>query len=137
MNDSISTIMTTSVISITSDQTLDVAKDILFSKRIHHLPVTKGTKLVGIITSFDLVKINDSSDNFKNIKIKDVMTTKLAVLTPENKIGTAAEVFLENRFHGIPIVNEKQSLVGIVTTHDVLMHLFDKEYPNHKLNWRS
>ena len=135
MNESVSTIMTHKVISVSSSETLDKVKSILFEKRIHHLPVVDNNKLVGIITSFDLVKVDSS--NYDTVQIKDIMTTKLAFLKATDKVGTAAEVFLENKFHGIPIVNDDHNLVGIVTTHDVLMHLFDKEYPNHKLNWRS
>ena len=135
MNESIATIMTKNVISISSSETLDKVKDVLYKKHIHHLPVVDDNKLVGIITSFDLGKI-DSGD-YNTIKVGDIMTQKLAYLSADDKIGTAAEVFLENRFHGIPIVNAKHNLVGIITTHDILMHLFDKEYPNHKLNWRT
>lgn len=135
MNESIATVMTKNVISISSSETLDSVKDILYKKRIHHLPVVDNDKLVGIITSFDLVKV-DSAD-YDKVKVESIMTKKLAYLRAEDKIGTAAEVFLENRFHGIPIVNADHNLVGIITTHDILMHLFDKEYPNHKLNWRS
>jgi acetoin utilization protein AcuB len=50
------------------------------------------------------------------------MTTKLAKLEPSDKINVALEVFKENLFHGIPIVNN-DALVGIVTTYDIIKHL--------------
>jgi CBS domain-containing protein len=137
MNEPISSIMTTDVITVSPDASLAEVRKILFSNRIHHLPVIDKKKLVGIITSYDIVKLEDDFSEISGKSIEPYMTNKVAKLLPKDKIGTAAEVFLENRFHGIPIVNEDQQLVGIITTHDILMHLFDKEYPNHKINWRG
>lgn len=137
MNEPISSIMTKDVITVSPNATLGEVKKLLFSNRIHHLPVVEKNKLVGIISTYDLVKIEDNFDNVAEKNIQPYMTTKIARLEPQDKIGSAAEVFLENMFHGLPIVNEKDELQGIVTTHDVLMFLFDKEYPDHKINWRG
>ena len=137
MNEPISTIMTEKVITVSPDNTLSDVRDILFNKHLHHLPVVNGKKLVGIITSFDLVKVGKGPEEFAGIKVKDIMTTKVATMSPNEKIGAAAQVFLENLFHGLPIVDENNHLVGIITTHDILKYEFHKEYPNHKLYWRS
>lgn len=135
MNEPISTIMTKKVLTVRPQDTLEVVKDILFFKHVHHIPVVEGRTLIGIITSFDLVRLGRCQDEYKSIKVSEVMTTKVATLTPNDKIGAAAEIFLENLFHGLPIVNEDQDLVGIITTHDVLKYEFYKEYPNHKIYW--
>ena len=135
MNEPISSIMTKKVVTVRPQDTLEVVKDILFFKHVHHIPVVEGHTLVGIITSFDLVRLGRCQDEYKQVKVSDVMTTKVATLGPNDKIGAAAEVFLENLFHGLPIVNEDKDLVGIITTHDVLKYEFHKEYPNHKIYW--
>ena len=57
------------------------------------------------------------------------MSTRIATLEPSSKIGTAAEVFLENLFHALPIVDDGK-LVGIITSFDVLKYSFQKAYPN-------
>jgi acetoin utilization protein AcuB len=92
----------------------------------------EGKKMVGIITSFDLVKLGKAHDDYGDIKVETVMTQHVATLGPDEKIGAAAEVFLENLFHGLPIVDERGELVGIVTTHDILKYEFLREYPNHQ-----
>jgi CBS domain-containing protein len=135
MNEPISSIMTKEVITVRPDDSLAVVKNILFEKHIHHLPVTDEGKLVGIITSYDLVKLGKCHEDYADILVKEVMTQKVATLESHEKIGAAAQVFLENLFHGIPIVNEQKELVGIITTHDVLKYEFKKEYPNHELYW--
>lgn len=50
-------------------------------------------------------------------------------LEPEDKIGTAAELFLDNRFHALPVVSDGY-LVGLVTTFDVLRYEFKKNILN-------
>lgn len=135
MNEPISSIMTTKVVTVRPQDTLEAVKDILFFKKIHHIPVVEGHQLVGIITSYDLVRLGKCQDEYSQIPVKDVMTTHVATLGPNDKIGAAAEIFLENLFHGLPIVNEDGDLVGIVTTHDVLKYEFLKEYPNHSIYW--
>ena len=130
MNEPLSSIMTTDIVTVNPGDTLQTVKDILFSKRIHHLPVVDGRKLVGIITTYDLVRLDQPFSEYENIRVKEVMTTKMATLEPHEKIGSAAEIFLENLFHGLPVVNEAGELLGIVTTFDVLKYEFDKEYPS-------
>ncbi|MCB0584152.1 MAG: CBS domain-containing protein [Phaeodactylibacter sp.] len=137
MNEPISTIMTKDVVTVRPGDALAAVKEILFKKHLHHIPVVEGKKLVGIITSFDLVKLGKSAEEYAGIKVEEVMTRKVATMYPNEKIGAAAQVFLENLFHGLPIVDDDYNLVGIITTHDVLKYQFHKEYPNHKLYWRT
>jgi acetoin utilization protein AcuB len=66
-------------------------------------------------------------------KAEDLMTKQIAKIGPNEKIGTAAEIFLENYFHAIPIVNEANELVGIVSNYDVLKMFFHEAYPDQEL----
>ena len=56
MNEPISTIMTTELITIGPEENLSKAKELLTTRRFHHLPVVEGKKLVGLITTYDLFK---------------------------------------------------------------------------------
>ncbi|MCS7035896.1 MAG: CBS domain-containing protein [Saprospiraceae bacterium] len=129
MNETIDTIMSTKLITLTPDDTLGKAREILMTKRIHHLPVVEGKKLVGMITAWDMFKIGKSADEYQHTKVRDVMTTKLATLEPHQHIGAAAEVLMEHLFHAIPIVNDEGHLVGIITSYDILRYSYNKEYP--------
>jgi len=129
MNEAISTIMSTQLITLTPEDTLGKAREILLSKRVHHLPVVEGKKLVGMVTSWDMFKLGLSAAEYQNTKVRDVMTRKLATLEPDQHIGAAAEVLMEHLFHAIPIVNEAGDLVGIVTSYDILRYCYQKEYP--------
>lgn len=132
MNEPLSTIMTRNVITAGPDDKLSVARDIFRKNRVHHLPIVHGTKLLGILTTYDIFKMIDSIEDYDKIMIKDVMTTHVATLEPEDKVGSAAELFLENLFHAVPIVKDGE-LKGIVTSFDVIKYEFHKEYPSQEI----
>ena len=129
MNERLYTIMTTDVVTVSPNDKLTKVKDILFTRGFHHIPVVNAGKLCGIITSYDLMRLNEKFENYDKIVVKDVMKEKVVTLTPTELVGAAAQIFLKHLFHGIPIVNEENELVGIVTTHDILKYEFFKEYP--------
>lgn len=135
MNEPLSSIMTTNLVTVTPENTLREAYDLLRKKRIHHLPVVEGKKLVGIVTTYDIFKLQSSPPDFDTTKVRDVMTTKIATLSPDDKVGSAVLVFVENLFHAVPIVDKDRNAVGIVTTLDVMNYSLKKEYPDRYANW--
>jgi len=96
---------------------------------IHHLPVVEGGSLVGILTTYDLWKNEIAPKDYGKTRVDEVMTTGVVRISPIDKIGTAAELFLDNRFHALPVVAEENRLLGIVTSFDILHYEFKKEYP--------
>jgi CBS domain-containing protein len=140
MNEPISSIMTPNPLTVSINDKLSAVREILSNHRFHHVPVVDGKKLVGIISSYDIfTKLGKSMEDFNNLSVRDIMTTKIATLRPTEKIGAAAQIFLRHLFHGLPIVNDDMELMGIVTTHDLLRYNYDKEYPNDdfEAEWRN
>jgi CBS domain-containing protein len=128
MNEPLHTIMSSEVLTISPEQSLAEVRDIFLTKRIHHLPVVDGKKLVGLVTTWDLFRLGLSSEAYASTFVSQIMTRKLATLEPHESIGAAAEVFMEHLFHAIPIVNDDRELLGILTTYDLLKYEFFKEY---------
>lgn len=133
MNEQLSSIMTSEVVTVKPGDSLSKVKEILFDKRFHHIPVVDNGKLVGIVTTYDLVKLNKTFDQYEGMTVKEIMTEKVVTLEPQEKIGAAAQIFLRHLFHGLPIVDDQRNLKGIVTTHDIMKYQFDKEYPDDEL----
>ncbi|MBK8700066.1 MAG: CBS domain-containing protein [Saprospiraceae bacterium] len=128
MNEFVHTIMTKNPVSIPVKSTLKDVKDIFDQNRIHHLPVlNEEGDLEGLITTYDLWKLNRNFEDYASIPVTQVMNSKIAKVTPDDKVGTAAELFLDRRFHALPVVEGKK-LVGIVTSFDVLRYEFQREY---------
>ncbi|MBK7224426.1 MAG: CBS domain-containing protein [Saprospiraceae bacterium] len=128
MNENVGSIMTTNLITVGPSDTLQTVKDILISRRIHHVPVVEEGKMVGLVSIDDLFKLNINHSDYGNTLVSTVMTKKLAKVESTDKIGTAAEVFMEHLFHALPVVDDGK-LVGIVTSFDLLKYEYNKEYP--------
>lgn len=139
MNERVSTIMTKGVVTIGPEDNLDKVLEIVSQNRFHHLPVVDGKKLAGMITTRDLWKSNLKVDEYSKSKVKDFMTSNVVALHENELIGAAAMIFLKHFFHSLPIVDNEENLVGIVTTYDVLRYEFIKAYPNDEFvketNW--
>lgn len=128
--DPVSSIMTKKLITVHPKDTLLDVKNLFDGNKIHHLPVVEYKKLVGIISKSDLMLYERSYQNvpykdvFETSRLKayavgEVMTSGMAKMTPNEKINVALEVFKENIFHAIPVV-ENDELVGLLTTHDII-----------------
>ena len=128
MNERVASIMTRELITVNQADSLHKVKDILLNNRIHHVPVVDGKKLVGLVTTYDLFKLNVEHKDYPNTRVGNVMTKRIAPVESNCHIGTAAEVFMEHLFHAIPVVDNGE-LVGIVTSFDILKYEYHKEYP--------
>jgi len=129
----VSTIMTENLITVGPEDNLKKVQEIFETKNIHHIPVIDKGQLTGILSKSDYLFyrrgfVSDNYDNdldqlrLKTGKVKEIMTTGLAKLEPNDRIQAAVEIFKENLFHAIPIVNDGY-LKGIVTTLDIINHL--------------
>lgn len=118
----VSNLMTTNLITIMPSTTLEEARDLYTKHNIHHLPVVSSEgKLEGMLSHSDYVKL---SYEFATTA-KEIMTKGLAKLEASDTVRTAANLFLINRFHALPVVDGDR-IVGIITVHD-LIRLMDAE----------
>ena len=78
-------------------------------------------KLVGIITERDIVrKCFTSGKALDKIKIQDVMTKKVALGNPEDDLSYAISVMKEKRIRHIPVVDEQERVIGMISMRDLL-----------------
>jgi acetoin utilization protein AcuB len=137
---SVSQIMTTEVITVRPDDTMEMVHRIFHATDIHHLPVVDADgKVVGIVSKADYYSISnafplfrpdlrDAANQrlFRSLLVDDVMTRQVATLFPDDSITVAAGFFKENLFHAIPIVDKHGKLLGILTTFDLLNFFFSQ-----------
>lgn len=130
----VSTIMSTNLFTVNRDDKLAEVKKIFDEHNLHHIPVVENKKVVGIISKQDyLYFLRGSSksveDRFFNearlraYRAGDIMTPKIAKLDESDRLNVAVEIFRLNRFHALPVTNEDDELVGIITTHDIIRKL--------------
>lgn len=130
LNEQVRKIMTKDPIVVSPDDIIKEVSNMMVSKKIQQIPVVEDGKLLGLITSYDLWRDLKKSPNSEERKVKDVMNTNVLKIAPKDKVGTAAELFIDRRFKTLPVVNLRNELKGVVTAFDVIKHVFKKEYPN-------
>jgi len=125
LNEQVRRIMTTNPVVASPNQSISEVSQLMNDKRIQQVPVVEDGKLVGLLTSFDLWRNNDQS---VGNTVGEIMTTNVLKITPIDKVGTAAELFMDKRFKTLPVVNLRNELKGVVTAFDVIRYMFGKEY---------
>lgn len=136
----ISTIMTRELVTISPDVSISDIGKLFLKYKFHHLPVVENDQLVGIVSKSDYLFFRRGYSNetvldeqrVNKHKAHEIMVKGIAKLESTDRINVTLEVFKENLFHAIPIVDEDR-LVGIVTPIDIIRHLADdkevtKEY---------
>ena len=121
-------VMTKNPLVMTPDETVGQADELMAENRIRQLPVVDGSALLGIITDRDvrsflaessLLEPDERAKALKT-KIRDVMTAEPLTLAPDDELQEAVELLIDEKVGGIPVVDEAEGLVGIVTYVDVL-----------------
>ncbi len=128
MNQEVRAIMSKDPLVASPTQTIKDVEALMLDHSLQQLPVTIEGKLVGMVTVFDLWKgLREGHD--ENTPVSQVMSTKIIKITPKDKVGTAAELFADQRFKTLPVVNLENDLKGIVTAFDVIRVAYNEEYP--------
>lgn len=117
------------------DKLLDIY-ELVRKHHIRHVPIVHGKKLVGIISKTDLNRLTfsgmfageEDADEavFDMLTIGQVMSHKPRVVNQTDTIKAVAEILSTEEFHALPVVDDKGTLVGIVTTTDVIRYLLDQ-----------
>jgi acetoin utilization protein AcuB len=121
--------MSKPAITIGADAPVVKAVKLLKQHEIHMLPVMDNDWLAGIITVRDLhtasvadtnpLKREDLLDLSSSIRIRTVMTTRPVTVQPDCTVEETAQTLLVNRISGLPVVNRKKRLVGVITKSDI------------------
>lgn len=121
-------VMTANPTTITPTASLREALERMQSLRIRHLPVLRGTKLVGLVTWTDLMRAalppaaGDGTARRvelpEQLRVSDVMVRDLHTTTPDAPVEEAAALLRKHKI-GCLLVLERDQLVGIVTESDL------------------
>lgn len=129
MNEEVRTIMSTDVVTAHPYQSVGEVAKIMLHNQLQQLPVVDGTgRLLGLITSYDMWRDCRLNRNSENRAVNEVMNTHIVKLSPKDKVGTAAELFMDRRFKTLPVVNLDGTLKGVVTAFDVIRYSLKREY---------
>lgn len=112
--------MTSSPLTVNSEQSLDYAKDIMKKNQIRHLPVLDGGKTVGLISERDIDFImNFKGANLEQNKVSDAMTADPYTVDAQTLLDDVCKVMASDKI-GSVLVQDNKKLVGIFTWIDAL-----------------
>lgn len=141
--------MTTNVISLSPEMRIDRAAAVLFDNNLSGAPVLdKDGLLVGIVTEYDFISpdlkihiptyiklistlelvkkdfkaksLQAELEKIKNTKVKDIMTKDVIIISPNSDVDSLINLIVKNRINPVPVVDEKGSLLGIVSRADIV-----------------
>lgn len=128
MNKKVKDIMTTDVITTTSDIDVVYAFEKLMEHKISALPVVEDEKLLGIITATD-VGHNLILDKYElGTSVAEIMIEPVVTVSPEDTIESAIKIMKEGTsssgiLNQLPVVDDGK-LVGIISDGDIIQQLF-------------
>jgi predicted transcriptional regulator len=131
----VSKIMTTELQVVKESDGLHTVVELLKKHKIRHIPVMKGEVLAGIISRTDINRLTFGAlfDNQEGadeavlsmLSIPQVMTSHVTSVQAEDSIKDIAEIFASQEFHALPVM-DKDKLVGIVTTTDLIKYMLEQ-----------
>lgn len=128
----VSRIMTEAVVAIEVDRPVSEVLDCFLQYPIHHLPVVRLGKLVGMLSSADVMKlefcvpksaIDRAAYLDERLTIAQLMQQPVASLKATASVAIAAELMIDAGVHAVPVVDDGDHVIGIVTTSDVIRSL--------------
>ncbi|MDX2473740.1 MAG: IMP dehydrogenase [Candidatus Krumholzibacteria bacterium] len=115
--------MITKPITMGPDKTIDEALELMNHYHISGVPITEGSKLVGILTNRDLRFVKDTKQS-----VREVMTSENLITVPEGTtLEESAEILHKHRIEKLLVVNGGGELRGLITVKDIQKKL---DYPN-------
>jgi acetoin utilization protein AcuB len=121
--------MSTHIITVDENDSMEHATKLLKENDIRMLPVISSERLVGVVTDRDLKRASASDATtleihellylLTKIKVKNIMTPDPVTVAPDWTVEEAAELFEQNKISGAPVLDDKESLVGVITQADL------------------
>jgi acetoin utilization protein AcuB len=125
----VSELMTAPPIAARSDTPMLEARQIMVDKRIRHLLVTEGSKLLGIVTDRDIrlnlpspatsLSVWEINYLLARMTIDSVMTRAVVTVDPRRDVRSAAQLMLDHKIGALPVV-DGGTLIGIITETDLV-----------------
>jgi len=121
-------VMTKEPVTIAAGETVGQAEELMSENNIRQIPVVNGRDLLGIVTDRDLRSFlsgpllgdPEARESALRTPVRDVMTMEPIFVSPNDDLEEVVEILIEEKIGGIPVVDQTEGLVGIVTYIDLL-----------------
>jgi CBS domain-containing protein len=117
-------------------QKLSEARKVLADGAFEHVPVVSGNKLVGMLSTSDIMRLTFDAGNADlrsmdavldhQFALQEVMRKDLLTVAPTDTVRHAAELLVKGSHQTVSVVEEGDTLVGIVTSTDLIRYLLEQ-----------
>ena len=128
-SDPVNRIMSEPVLTVGPDDSVEELLRIFIAYPVHHLPVVKEQRVVGMLSAADLMKIEfflpppgpaRQTLLKQRFRVDKLMRTPVITVSEHETVQRAGELMAKNGVHSLPVVNTQDRLIGIVTTTDLI-----------------
>jgi CBS domain-containing protein len=115
----VSEVMTRDVQTIQPDQTAREAASFMLNADAGSIPVTDGSRLIGMITDRDIAVRGVAKGNGPDTPVRELMTDDLVVVRIDDDVEDAASKMSEAQVRRLPVIDQDERLCGIVSLGDL------------------
>ena len=112
-------VMTREVATISADQTAQEAANFMLQGEAGSIPVTDGEQLIGMITDRDIAVRGVAKGHGPDTPVRDLMTSGLICARADDEMEEVAMRMSEAQVRRLPVLDETDKLVGIVSLGDL------------------
>lgn len=124
-------LMSSPVRTVTSETPLSEAAAKMYQAGIGSVVVVnEENALEGILTATDFVRLSAEGQSTEETAVSEYMSTEVTTTTANADLRDVADTMIEHDFHHVPVVDESEGVVGIVTTTDLTAYLSHVETPS-------
>ncbi|WP_121741528.1 CBS domain-containing protein [Natronorubrum halophilum] len=124
-------VMSSSLQTVTPDTLVEDAGQLMLENEVGSvIVVDEDNQLEGILTTTDFVRIVAERKPKDRTPVSAYMTQNVITVTAQDSIRDAADVIVEHGFHHLPVVDEDEGVIGIITTSDLASYLSREETPS-------
>ncbi|WP_411966279.1 CBS domain-containing protein [Haloferax sp. YSMS24] len=117
-------LMSTELVTVSADTLVEDAAQLILDNNISSLIVVdEENNLEGILTTTDFVDIVAKSQPKAQTTVERYMTTEVMTANAQDPITEVAEAMTEHGFHHMPVVDDDEGVIGIITTSDLAAYV--------------
>ncbi|PSP92352.1 histidine kinase [Halobacteriales archaeon QS_4_66_20] len=124
-------LMSSGVVTVTPDTLVEDAAELLLEEGIGSLVVVdEDNQLAGILTSTDFVRIVRDSEPKAETTVERYMTEGVVTAEAGEPIREAADRLITYEIHHLPVVDEEEGVIGMLSTTDLAAYFSDVQKPS-------
>jgi CBS domain-containing protein len=117
-------LMSSTVHTVSSDTLVETAAELLLEEAIGSVVVVdEAGRLDGILTTTDFVAIVAGSHPKAESSVTEYMTTDVITTTAQASMQDAADAMIEHGIHHLPVVDDTEGVIGMLSTTDLSAYL--------------